>query len=119
MGSSTSKLSSQATGTQLKEMTNLARKAEKAEGAPKGAINAADDLAKTSKGWSAGKVALATGVGVSGIWLLPQLLSDSCDRSAQQMGLPAGSCGYICVGGCSLMMMMSVCMVMMMFMTSS
>lgn len=66
--------------------------------------------------WTPGKTAVATGLGVSGLWLLPQVLADSCDRSAQQMGLPAGSCGYICSGGSCLMLMMSMCMVMMMFM---
>lgn len=55
---------------------------------------------KTSKLATTGKV-VAVGAGVlGGIWLIPQVLTDTCKRSASMAGLPPSSCAIGSVSCC-------------------
>jgi hypothetical protein len=79
-----------------------------------------DDLLRAGQG--AGKsgfrenaksVAKWTAIGaavVGGIWLIPQVMSDACNKSGEKMGMPKGSCSFISLSGCCMVCLLMVVM---------
>lgn len=90
------------------------------------AVKGTDDLAggvgkgAGGAGKSAGKfrenalsVAKWTAIGaavVGGIWLIPQVMSDACNKSGEKMGMPKGSCSFISLSGSCMVCLLMVVM---------
>jgi hypothetical protein len=91
--------------------------------AARNASHATDDTArlaganaKPGLAHQAAKYTLLAGTGLGAIWLVPQVMGDSCKKTANDMGLPEGSCPIISASACCSSCI--VCLVMLMGMMS-